>query len=101
WEAQEIELPRNFELLPQRFCVHTDTHGRQLVTSPGDRIPHQNVAVQTMGTADGICACLGHPVVIIGGAHLVRIADLQSPADPDDEDRWIFLENRSLALLAR
>lgn len=51
--------------------------------------------------APSLVTCIGHPVVIIGGAHLVRIAIFQGPTDADNEDRRILLQNLRFALLAR
>ena len=52
----------------------------------GDRVPHQDVAVEPVRLFAGLLAGIGDPVVVVGGAHLVRIAILQRPADADDED---------------
>ena len=66
----------------------------------GNGVPDQDVAVQPMRVFAGLIVSIGNPVVVIGGAHFVRITVLQRPANSDNENRRILLQHRGLALLA-
>jgi len=66
----------------------------------GDGVPDQDVAVDPVHRPAVVGDRRGHPVVVVGGAHLVGVAVVERPADPDDEDRGDLLEDRGLALLA-
>jgi hypothetical protein len=57
----------------------------------GDVVPDQNVAVQAMRVAVRLTAGIGNPIVVVGGAHFVRIAVFQWPTDANNEDGGIFL----------
>ena len=97
---KQIKLTAHFELLAQRFLGDPDTHGSQLMPTPGDRIPDQDVPVETVHRSSAGVRCLGDPVVVIGSPVLVRVAVGQHITDADDEDRRVVLEDRGLALLA-
>ena len=71
------------------------------VPPPGDGVPDEDVAVQTVHRAPVGGDRLGRPVVVVSRAQLVRVAVGERPADPVDEDRRGLLEDRRLALLAR
>ena len=92
-QLQEVSLLAEFQLLLQGFLGDADAHGAQFVAALGDGVPHQDVAVQPVRGLSGFLAGVGDPVVVVGGAHLVRIAVLQWPADADNEDGRIFLQD--------
>ena len=77
---------RLFQLLPERFFIHADAHGRKLKGSVQHVVPHQNVAVQL-------------PVVIVGGTAVMGLAALQLVADAHDEHRLIESTNSVFPLL--
>ena len=99
-ELHEVELPRHGQLLFEGFGGDTNAHGGQFVAAVGDVVPDEDVAVESVGIFAGFVAGVGNPVVVIGGAHLVRVSIAQGPADADDEDGGIFLEDGGFALLA-
>src|SRR5438270_12956655 len=100
-EFQILEKVRHLELLAQGFGVYANAHGTEFMPALSDVVPHQNVAVQAVSVTMGLVAGVGDPVIVIGSAHLVRIAVFQGPADPDNEKRRILLQNYGLAALAR
>ena len=100
-EFEMVEQVGHLELLAQSFGVDADAHGTQLVAALGDVVPDQNVAVETVGIAVGLIASVGNPVVVVGGAHFMRVAVFEWPADTDDEDGRVFLENHSFPAFAR
>src|SRR5581483_7939327 len=78
-----------------------DAHRAEFVAALGDVVPDENVAVQAVRVFPGLIVGVGDPVIVVGGAHLVRVAVFQRPADPNNKDGRIFLEHLGLALLAR
>ena len=64
-------------------------------------VPHQDVAVQAVSVAMGLVAGVGNPVVVVGGAHFMRVAVFQGPADADDKESRVFLQNHGFAALPR
>ena len=92
-QLEEVELARELELRPQRLLRDADAHRRQLVPPPGHRVPDEDVAVQPVhGRPSDVT--LRRPVVVVGGAQLVRVPVGERPADPVDEDRRVLLEER-------
>ena len=72
------------------------------MTALGDVVPDQDVAIQAVGIAMGLLAGVGDPVVVVGGAHLVRDSRLSAASRcPMMKMRGIFLQDHGLALLAR
>src|ERR1039458_9676098 len=70
------------------------------MAAPGDWVPDQDVAVESMhGAALGRLG-FGDPIVVIGGAHFVGIAIGESPSNTDDEDGGVLLQDGGLALFA-
>ncbi len=53
------------------------------MAAPGNGIPHQDVAVQTMRVFASLVARIGSPIVVIRSAHLMLIAILEWPTDPN------------------
>src|SRR5208283_5577582 len=100
-ELKEVELARHRELLAEGLRSHPDPSGHELVTAPGNGVPREDVPVEAMHGAPILRAGLRDPVIVVGGAHLVREPILERPADPDQEHRWMLLQDRGLALLAR
>src|SRR3990170_2888804 len=82
-ELEEVLLLRDLQLLLQRLRVHADPPVQ----------PVHRAAVLGRRRRD--------PVVVVRGPHLVRVAVPQDPADPDDEDRGVLLDEQRLALLPR
>ena len=101
WQFEEIKLIGNLELLPERVLGDADAHRSKLVAALCDLVPHQDVAVQAMHLLAVLDDCRGYPVIVVGGAHLVRIPVLKRPADTDNIDGRILLKDRGFALLAR
>src|SRR5689334_21275304 len=64
-------------------------------------VPHEDVAIQTMGVASGLIMSVGDPIIVIGSAHFVWISILQQPANANNKDGGMVLENARLTLLAR
>jgi len=87
WQLEEILLAGNLQLLLERVGVDADTHGCQLVATLCHRVPDKNVPVKTMHGFTVGRFCLRDPVVIVCRPHFVRVAVLEGPADPIDEDR--------------
>src|ERR1041384_7288509 len=79
----------------------TDAQRQLLVPSLCDRVPNQNVAVESVHFSSIFGSSFGDPVVVVRGSQLVRIAVFQRPADPVDEHRRVFLKDRRLSLLSR
>src|ERR1039458_9076228 len=70
------------------------------MAAPGDGVPDQDVAVESMhGAAFGRVG-FGDPIVVIGGAHFVGIAIGESPSDTDNKDSGILLQDGGFALFA-
>src|SRR5436190_11542042 len=75
-QPQEVELPGKFELPLQAIFRHPDAHGCEFVAALGDRVPYQDVAIETVGGIAGFLARVRYPIVVVGGAHFVRISVL-------------------------
>ena len=75
-----------FQLGGQGFLADADPHAGDLEGAAQDIVPHQNIAVES-------------PIVIVGGAAVVRLAALQLVADAHDKDRSLFLADGVLPLL--
>jgi hypothetical protein len=56
------------------------------VAAPRDVIPDQNVAIQAVVSLAIEMLGFRNPIVVIGGAHFVRIAVVEWMANADDED---------------
>ena len=100
-ELEIVEKVGYLKLAAQGFCVDADAHRSEFVAALGDVVPDQDVAVESMSVAQGLLARVGDPVVIIGGAILMREAVFQRPADADNKDGRILLEDDGLAAFAR
>ena len=98
--SRKSSWPGHLELETQRLLRDPDAHRGQLVAPPGDGVPDEDVAVEPVHRAPVLGRGLGHPVVVVGGAQLVRVAVGERPADAVDEDRRVVLEERGLPLLA-
>lgn len=100
-EFQEVELSGQFKLLFQGFGVDANAHRAEFVTTLGDMVPDQNVAIEamTLSAVDGLSRC--DPIVVIRCAHFVRIAVLERMADAGDEEGWALLEDGGLSLFSR
>ena len=48
WKFEKILLAGHLQLLLERVCVDADTHGCQFVAPLGNRVPDENVTVETM-----------------------------------------------------
>ena len=75
-QLHEVQLFGHRKLLFQRLGRNSNAHRRQFMAPPGNRVPYQDVAIQSMRVFAGLIVGVGDPVVVIGGAHLVRIAVL-------------------------
>ena len=71
----------DFELAAKRFLVHADAHAGQLERTLQDVVPHEDIAVQALETLFVGAA----PVVVVGGAAVVRRSVGEHPANADDE----------------
>ena len=89
-QLHKVEPLRHGELLAQGFGGDADADRAQLMTATRDRVPHEDVAIEAMRILAGFEAGIGDPVVVVCGAHLVRVAVFQWPADADDEDAGYF-----------
>ena len=65
-----------------------------------DGIPNEDIAVKAVHRPAVFAGCLGYPVIIVSGPHLVWVAVLEHPADAVDEDGGVFLEDLILPLLS-
>jgi hypothetical protein len=101
WKFEVFHQIRHLELLDHGFFGDSNTHGGELMPSPCDRVPDQDVPVEPMGGLSGVARSVRYPIVIVGGSHLMRIPILEWVADANDENGRIFLEHESLALFAR
>jgi hypothetical protein len=99
-ELEEVELPRELQLPPERLLRDPDPARHQLVPATRDRIPDEDVSVQPVHRATVGGHGLRRPVVVVGRPQLVREAVGERPADAVDEDRRVLLEDRGLPLLA-
>ena len=99
--SRKSSWPESSSCRTQRLLRHADAARHQLVPPARDRVPDEDVAVQPVHRAPVRRDGLGRPVVVVGGAQLVRVAVGERPADPVDEDRRMLLQDRRLALLAR
>src|ERR1039457_3222500 len=70
------------------------------MAAPGDVVPNQNVAVESVHAAALWRVGFGDSIVVIGGAHFMGIAIGQSPSDTDNKDCGILLQDGGLALFA-
>ena len=100
-EFEIVEQVRQLKLRAEGFGIDADAHGTEFMAALGDMVPDQDVAVQAVSVAQSLPAGVGDPVIVVGGAHLVWVAIFQRPADADDEDGGIFLQDHGLAALAR
>ena len=76
WEVKKIFLARHLELNPESVFSYPDAHRCQLVASLRHRVPHQNISVQPMILLTVLDDSLGNPIVIVSGAHLMRVTIL-------------------------
>lgn len=58
----------------QRFCIDADAHRAEFVAALGDLIPYEDVAAEPRRLLCIDRAGFRDPIVVIGGAHFVRIA---------------------------
>ena len=77
--------------------VDADAHARKFEGALQNRVPHDDVAVESLVTAFG----RGAPVVVVRGAPVVPLSVGQFAADADQEQRAVFAGRRLLALLGR
>jgi arabinose-5-phosphate isomerase len=99
-ELEIVEEIGHLQLFAQGFGVDADAHGTEFVAALGDVVPDQDVAVQSVSVAMSLLAGVGDPVVVVGGAIFMREAVFQWPADADNKDGRIFLQDDGLAALA-
>ena len=81
----EVRLPLltlDFQLAAQGLLVHADAHAGQFERPLEDVVPDQDVAVEALESLFVGAA----PVVVVGGAAVMRLPVRQDPADADDED---------------
>jgi hypothetical protein len=100
-ELEIVEEVRNLKLAAERLGVDADAHRTEFVAALRNVVPDQDVAVQSVSIAEGLFAGVGDPVVVIGGAILVRESVFERPADANDKDGGILLQDDGLTAFAR
>ena len=63
-----------YELGSQGIRVHANSHRRKFVTALGHRVPHQDVAIETVRLFMCLFLRFSDPVIVVGGSVLVRVA---------------------------
>ena len=99
-----VEIERPFCLLSVHFqlafeggFVYTDSHARYLERTVKNRIPQQQIAVQS----DITLFVRGAPVVVVCGTAVVRYSVRERSSDTDDKDGSILAYDLILPLLGR
>ncbi|MNN39133.1 hypothetical protein D3C81_1531610 [compost metagenome] len=83
FQTQAIFVARQGKLVFQRIGIHTDPHGRQFKRIFKNRVPDQNIAVQTGVTQLGSRT----PVIIIRRTYVMTMTIAELAADPHQEYR--------------
>ena len=86
WLLQTVFFSVNLQLTLHGFCIHTDSHGRNLERSVQDIVPHQDIPVQ-------------FPIVVVRCSSVMLLTGSQDAADSLDEYGTVFLSNQVLPFL--
>lgn len=94
-ELLSIFLAFQLQLAKQALLVNTDTHRAQLEASAQNRIPDQDITIQSLLAILGY----GAPVVIVRSTSIMLLSIAQLSADTLYKYGTIFLADSILALL--